>query len=1102
MPEITPKTPARKLRLTPLEDRSVPTAGFGGAGFFTTDFGAADEARAITTDALGRFVVAGQTGPEGATDWAVARYLADGTPDASFGTAGRVTLDLGTGEDFAQAVGIDAAGRIVVAGRSGEVATVVRLTGTGQLDTDFDTDGRAAVGLPDGGSRVALHVYNSGDVLVGGVAFSGTQDFGLARLLADGTPDAAFGTGGLVAADLAGNDDALHGLTVDGSGAILAVGRTQPGDGFPALAAARFLADGSLDPAFGTGGFVVGATGTPAALYAVTLDGDGNAFAAGAVDGDIVVLRLTPDGAIDTGFSDRATTDFGSHDDRPRGIVVDQAGRVIVFGTADTAGGAARFLADGSEDLTFNTWAGGRPNELPQSAFGGVVGSDGQLVVVGGTAGDFAVRRVTLENAAPTLAGVPAADSVREGQTYSFTATGADADVPVQALTYSLAGAPVGATINDAGVFTWTPSEGQGGQTYSFAVRVSDGEASALMPIQLAVSELNTAPTLTGVPATAVAPEGTVLTFDADATDPDSPAQTLTYSLGKNAPERARIDANGVFTWSVGEFVGPASFTFDVSVSDGVDTTTQEITLTVGETNQAPTLTGVPATITVTEGMPAGFQVQGRDADAPAQTLTYSLINAPVGATISPTGLFAWTPTDSQSGIYIFQVQVGDGLEAATQAVIVQVLPMNHAPVLTIPATALTVPGEAVTFTAGATDIDSVIPLTFSLVNAPPGATIDPMTGAFAWAPAPGTAPGQYVIQVGLTDGIATVSESVAVTVAQTAILDGDLVIAGTPEKDVVRVSGGKTGPLAVSVAGVEVGTFDRAAVTGKIVLRGFAGDDSMVLAADVPVAAELDGGLGNDTMTGGAGNDTAVAGPGADVLTAGTGLDTLIGPAAGGTWTVNHRQGSVAGTKFYGFNHLVGGAGADTFKLSPGGLVFGTIDGGAGANALTYTTFTTTVKVNLGLGTATGTAGVSNIQNVAGGAGNDLIVGDGDANHLIGGGGRDVLIGGAGTDSLDGGAGHDLLVGGATAHDASPAALAAIRAEWIRPTSTGTRQGHLSGVRGGGLNGAVRLDLANLTDDLGEVDVLTGGNGTDWFLTFTGDSTPDRLPGESVSVV
>ena len=48
-------------------------------------------------------------------------------------------------------------------------------------------------------------------------------------------------------------------------------------------------------------------------------------------------------------------------------------------------------------------------------------------------------------------------------------------------------------------------------------------------------------------------------------TDPDLPAQTLTYHLGADAPDRARLDANGVFTWAVGEFSGPTTFTFDPS---------------------------------------------------------------------------------------------------------------------------------------------------------------------------------------------------------------------------------------------------------------------------------------------------------------------------------------------------------------------------------------------------------------------------------------------------------------------------------------------------------------------------------------------------------
>jgi hypothetical protein len=59
---------------------------------------------------------------------------------------------------------------------------------------------------------------------------------------------------------------------------------------------------------------------------------------------------------------------------------------------------------------------------------------------------------------------------------------GSDIDVPAQALTYSLVGTvPSGAAINpSSGVYSWTPTAGQAGQTYTFTVRVSDDGTPSL----------------------------------------------------------------------------------------------------------------------------------------------------------------------------------------------------------------------------------------------------------------------------------------------------------------------------------------------------------------------------------------------------------------------------------------------------------------------------------------------------------------------------------------------------------------------------------------------------------------------------------------------
>jgi len=84
-------------------------------------------------------------------------------------------------------------------------------------------------------------------------------------------------------------------------------------------------------------------------------------------------------------------------------------------------------------------------------------------------------------NDAPTLNAI-ANQNVNVGDNLTLTAVGADIDLPPQTLSYSLQGTvPSGATINSAsGVFTWTPAAAQGGQIYTFTVRVTDNGTPAL----------------------------------------------------------------------------------------------------------------------------------------------------------------------------------------------------------------------------------------------------------------------------------------------------------------------------------------------------------------------------------------------------------------------------------------------------------------------------------------------------------------------------------------------------------------------------------------------------------------------------------------------
>ena len=70
--------------------------------------------------------------------------------------------------------------------------------------------------------------------------FSSTSVFGLARVNADGTLDPAFGTGGVLTTRIQG-DDLVSLLVIQPDGKILAAGTTQNAAGVPELALARYL---------------------------------------------------------------------------------------------------------------------------------------------------------------------------------------------------------------------------------------------------------------------------------------------------------------------------------------------------------------------------------------------------------------------------------------------------------------------------------------------------------------------------------------------------------------------------------------------------------------------------------------------------------------------------------------------------------------------------------------------------------------------------------------------------------------------------------------------------------------------------------------------
>jgi hypothetical protein len=119
---------------------------------------------------------------------------------------------------------------------------------------------------------------------------------------------------------------------------------------------------------------------------------------------------------------------------------------------------------------------------------------------------------------------------------------------------------------------------------------------------------------------------------------------------------------------------------------------------------------------------------------------TFGLSNAPSGMTINKTtGAISWQPTESQgpgTNQNITYIVYSSGLAVASTNFNVVVNEINTAPELYVPVFQTLHDGATLIVTNIATDSD--VPantLTFNLVSAPSGVTLDPNTGVLTWTP-------------------------------------------------------------------------------------------------------------------------------------------------------------------------------------------------------------------------------------------------------------------------------------------------------------------------------------------------------------------------------
>lgn len=325
----------RGLLVGRFNNNGTPDAAFGMQGVTYVEIGAQDDAMLVRNMDAGKFQVIGNTlNSSYQSSPYIMQFNADGSRDVTFGTNGLVVTNAGSNLSV-RGVAFLSDGKILMVANQIGVGKVLRFHADGTADNSFGTNGAVTVAFGySNQSLEAIQLDAAGNILVAGSARDGaTSYFGMARLLPDGTPDITFNGTGVHNLLVYGTSNNATSIMVQPDGKIIFGGTAAPANAH--FAVVRLLADGTLDASFGDNGRNYIQMGNFSMASRGILLPDGRVVLSGLMYGAKIGMAMAcfnSDGSVAAGFGNNgAYTNENSGEFK--GVTFDAAtGKIIVSG--------------------------------------------------------------------------------------------------------------------------------------------------------------------------------------------------------------------------------------------------------------------------------------------------------------------------------------------------------------------------------------------------------------------------------------------------------------------------------------------------------------------------------------------------------------------------------------------------------------------------------------------------------------------------------------------------------------------------------------------------------------------------------------------------
>lgn len=288
--------------------------GINGKARFVVD-GLVNQNNVFALQADGKMITAAPYNSGSNWDLVVVRLNSDGSPDNSFGIAGKTTTAITPGNDVPYGIVLQPDGKIIIAGtgtNANEDAFLVRYNTNGTPDNSFDGDGLVFTDMGGNEGAFGVVLQPDGKIVAAGYASPGGQvDPAAFRYNSNGTLDNSFdGDGIAVFAGPSTDDYPRGGLVLQPDGKIVMAGLDNYNGGNFHAEVVRLNANGTPDNSFGVNGLVTFLSLPYALFYSMTIQTDGKIIGAGIGaltmspgSGNLLIARFNSDGSLDNSFN-------------------------------------------------------------------------------------------------------------------------------------------------------------------------------------------------------------------------------------------------------------------------------------------------------------------------------------------------------------------------------------------------------------------------------------------------------------------------------------------------------------------------------------------------------------------------------------------------------------------------------------------------------------------------------------------------------------------------------------------------------------------------------------------------------------------------------